>query len=77
VPLKDDPYVYIKGEGANTIYLIIHIDDFIITAPIIDQVNKVLADICSCFPAKDLGEPAKFLGCYIYRDYKNKTITLS
>jgi hypothetical protein len=29
------------------------------------------------FPLKDLGEPDKFLGCHLIRDYENSTIILS
>ena len=32
-PLKDNPYIYIKGKGMNLTIIIIYIDDFIITAP--------------------------------------------
>ncbi|KAJ6190419.1 hypothetical protein N7519_000440 [Penicillium mononematosum] len=32
-PLKDNPYIYVKGKGINLTIIIIYIDDFIIVAP--------------------------------------------
>ncbi|KAJ5963983.1 uncharacterized protein N7479_003859 [Penicillium vulpinum] len=77
VPLDDDPCVYIKGSGETAWYLIVHVDDFIAAAPTKEEVDQIFKEVQSEFDIKDIGEPSRFLGSAVVRDYKNRTITLS
>ena len=73
----NEPCIYMRTKDADTIMMIVHVDDFLIMgtkeASIIgvkDQMRKIL-DI------KDLGEARRFLNMVLKRDHMNKTITVS
>jgi Reverse transcriptase (RNA-dependent DNA polymerase) len=74
-PLFEDPCVYIRKSG-NT-FAIIYVDDAIIAATSKEEVDQIKKELNTEFPLKDLGEPDKFLGCHLIRDYENSTIILS
>jgi hypothetical protein len=40
-------------------------------------MDTFLAELDKVFKLKILGEPQRFIGCDIYRDYATKTITIS
>jgi Reverse transcriptase (RNA-dependent DNA polymerase) len=73
-PLIEDPCVYIKPCGSA--YIIIYVDDAIIAGPTKEEVAEVKRQLNDAYPLKELGEPGKFLGCHIVRDYDGRTITI-
>lgn len=74
-PLVEDPCVYIRQTGTS--FTIIYVDDAIIAAPTREEVDEIKKELNKDYPIKELGEPGKFLGCQLTRDYDNNTITLT
>ena len=75
--LDDDPCVYMKGQGETAWFLLVHVDDFIAAAPTDTEVQQIYHQTKEQFEIKDMGEPSRFLGSAISRDYSKKTITMS
>ncbi|KAF9246730.1 hypothetical protein DTO012A7_1520 [Penicillium roqueforti] len=78
-PLKDNPYIYVKmGKNcADLTIIIIHVDDFIITAPTSGEIDSVVKQLKKHYDMKDLGEPKQYLNCALDRDYNAGTIIMS
>jgi Reverse transcriptase (RNA-dependent DNA polymerase) len=74
-PLIEDPCVYIRQSSSS--FTIIYVDDAIIAAPTKEEVDEIKRELNKDYPIKDLGEPNKFLGCHLTRDYDNNTIILA
>ena len=74
-PLFEDPCVYVRKSG--NAFAIIYVDDAIIAAPSKEEVDQIKRELNTEFPLKELGEPEKFLGCHLIRDYENSTVILS
>jgi hypothetical protein len=73
--LPEDPCVFVKKSKDS--YILIYVDDAIIAAQTDEEIDTFLAELDKVFKLKILGEPQRFLGCDIYRDYTAKTITIS
>ena len=74
-PLTEDPCVYIRQSSSS--FTIIYVDDAIIAAPTKEEVDEIKRELNKDYPIKELGEPNKFLGCHLTRDYDNNTIILA
>ncbi|KAJ9481045.1 hypothetical protein VN97_g12463 [Penicillium thymicola] len=75
--LDDDPCVYIKTHNGSTWFLLVHVDDFIGAAPTDEEVEQIFQQVKGQFEIKDMGEPSRFLGSAIARDYDKRTIQMS
>lgn len=75
--LDDDPCVYTKEHNGSTWFLLVHVDDFIAAAPTDEEVEQIFQEVKQQFEIKDMGEPSRFLGSAVSRDYNKKTITMS
>ena len=73
--LPEDPCLFVKKSKGS--YILIYVDDAIIAAQTDEEIDSFLAELDKVFKLKILGEPQRFLGCDIYRDYTTKTITIS
>ncbi|OQD69278.1 hypothetical protein PENPOL_c002G09254 [Penicillium polonicum] len=71
--LDEDPCVYVKKKGNLSWFLLAHLDDFIAAAPTDGEVDQIFPEMKQQFEIKDIGEPSRFLGSAITRDYKKKT----
>ena len=69
-----DPGLYVGAEG---IYLLIYVDDILITALKIDAVGRVKASLLKAFDGRDMGEAGLFLGMSIQRDRANRLLKMS
>ncbi|OQE65453.1 hypothetical protein PENNAL_c0208G09362 [Penicillium nalgiovense] len=75
--LDDDPCVYMKEHNGSTWFLLVHVDDFIAAAPTDKEVEQIFQEVKQQFEIKDIGEPSRFLGSAVSRDYNKRTITMS
>jgi hypothetical protein len=76
-PPKSDTSLFIYGKGRVTIYMLIHVDDIVITASSEDVVTALLHDLKSEFALKDLGELHYFLGIEVKRNKEGIVLTQS
>jgi len=72
-----DHCVYYKQlQGNQYIYLLIYVDDMLITCRDKNEIRKLTMYLKSEFEMKDLGEAKRILGIDIIRDRQKGTITL-
>jgi hypothetical protein len=72
-PLVSDLGVFTKGK----VYIAIYVDDLLIAAPNLDEVNALKAALSRRFQMEDLGECHFYLGMEIVRDRPNRRLTLN
>ena len=64
-----DPCVYMhKLQNGEYIYLLLYVDDMLITSRNTSAIRKLKKELSSEFEMKDLGEAKKILGMEIERD---------
>lgn len=73
-----DSCAYFKsyGEG-NVIYLLLYVDDMLVAAKDLKEVQNLKELLGSEFEMKDLGPAKRILGMDIHRDRENGVLTLS
>lgn len=73
-----DPCVYFKklGDG-SLIYLLLYVDDMLIAAKSMVEINKLKSQLSQEFEMKNLGAAKKILGMEIKRDRKKGQLCLS
>jgi hypothetical protein len=59
---KADISLFIYKKGAVTIYLLVYVDDIIVTGSCLAAIDALLSDLKAEFPLKDLGPLHYFLG---------------
>ena len=62
---------YIKLLGGEYIYLLMYVDDMLITSKSRSAIDKLKKVLSSEFKMKDLGKVKKMLGMEIERDWKS------
>ena len=65
---EDEPWVYKKVNGSTITFLVLYVDDILITGNDIPTLQSIKTWLGSCFSMKDLGEATYILGVKIYRD---------
>jgi hypothetical protein len=61
-----DPSLFIQNkEGGEAVYLLLYVDDILITSQDLTRVEEVKALLAGKFAVKDLGEARHFLGMQI------------
>lgn len=61
--------------GLNS-FILIYVDDILIVAPKLDEVNAIKRELAELFPIKDLGAISEYLGVEVQRDRANKIFYL-
>nr|GEZ71024.1 hypothetical protein [Tanacetum cinerariifolium] len=69
-----DPNHPKKASGSNVTFLILYVDDIIITENHIPSLQSVKDYLGKCFAMKDLGEATFILGIKIYKDRSERLI---
>jgi hypothetical protein len=64
-----DPSLFIYRHGSTVLYLLLYVDDIIITGNLPTAVTELITNLASVFDLKDLGPLKYFLGLQI--DYKS------
>ena len=62
VPSKSDTSLFIYNKSHTSIFVLIYVDDIIVTSSSNDAVTALLKDLNSEFALKDLGDLHFFLG---------------
>ncbi|GJV92386.1 retrotransposon protein, putative, ty1-copia subclass [Tanacetum coccineum] len=73
----DEPCVYKRASGSNTVFLILYVDDILLMGNNIPMLQDVKSWLGKSFAMKDLGEAAYILGIKIYHDRSKRLIGLS
>lgn len=73
--IRADPCLYVNKE--RDIYIIIYVDDALIAGPNDEIVDAFIAELETEFMIKNMGEPRRFLGYDIERNYTRRTIRIS
>ena len=63
-----DSCVYLKTVNGSTIYLLLYVDDMLIAAKSMSEINELKKQLGNEFEMKDLGAAKKILGMEISRD---------
>ncbi|KAI3791603.1 hypothetical protein L2E82_05458 [Cichorium intybus] len=73
-----DSCVYFKkGDDGSKIYLLLYVDDMLIAAKDMKEIQKLKDQLKADFEMKDLGATKKILGMEIVRDRKSRILHLS
>ncbi|KAI3780212.1 hypothetical protein L2E82_10183 [Cichorium intybus] len=73
-----DSCVYFKkGDDGSKIYLLLYVDDMLIAAKDMKEIQKLKDQLKADFEMKDLGAAKKILGMEIVRDRKSRILHLS
>ncbi|KAJ8899702.1 hypothetical protein K2173_019400 [Erythroxylum novogranatense] len=57
-----DSSLFIKRSGTEKIFVLIYVDDILITGPNIRAIDTFVQVLHSAFPVRDMGSPSYFLG---------------
>ena len=68
---------YNKPPGREYIYLLLYVDDMLITSKSKSAIDKLKKDLSSEFEMKTLGEAKKVLGMEIERDRRSDKVSLT
>src|SRR3954471_11652044 len=74
---EKEPCVFKKFSGSSIVFLILYVDDILLTGNDIPMLEAVKDSLKNSFSMKDLGEAAYILGIKIYRDRSRRLIGLS
>jgi hypothetical protein len=67
VEAKGDTSLFIFHHGTKTVYLLLYVDDIILTVTSMVLLQRVIAALQNYFPMKDLGPLHHFLGIAVER----------
>ena len=70
--LKSDPCIYVSGEGEDTFYIGVYVDDLALAGKNEAHMKCVKEELSSKFDIKDLGELKYFLGMSVVQDQEKK-----
>jgi hypothetical protein len=65
---KADTSLFIHGHGASTVFILIYVDDILITSPSTTLIDGLISKLQCDFPIKDLGSINYFLGVEVLPD---------
>ena len=72
-----DSCVYLKTVNGSTIYLLLYVDDMLIAAKSMSDIDELKKQLSNEFEMKDLGPSNKILGMVISRDRPSGKVYLS
>jgi len=67
VEAKSDTSLFVFHRGSDTAYLLLYVDDVVLTASSTDLLRRIIAALQQEFSMKDLGELHHFLGMHVQR----------
>ena len=76
-PIDADPCVYAYKRGSVVLIISLYVDDLLLASDSLDELNKVKAELQTCFDMEDMGEASFALGIKITRDRAARTLTIS
>jgi len=75
VPSKADTSLFYYRKGGNRLFVLVYVDDIIVTSSSPRVTNALLADLQADFALKDLGDLHFFLGIEVKRGSNGLTLT--
>ena len=72
-----DHCVYLKNSGSKLIFLVLYVDDILLTSNDLDLLNKTKGLLSKTFDMIDLGEASFVLGIEIHQDRSKNLLGLS
>ena len=72
-----DSSLFIFSHDGNMIFLLVYVDDILITGNSTVLINKVMHDVNKCFALKTLGSIGYFIGFEVHRDKTRILLTQS
>ncbi|KAL0293214.1 UNVERIFIED_CONTAM: Retrovirus-related Pol polyprotein from transposon TNT 1-94 [Sesamum radiatum] len=72
-----DPCVYKKISGSSIVYLVLYVDDILLSGNDVKMLGDIKAWLSSQFSMKDMGEASYILGIKIYRDRSRRMLGLT
>ncbi len=73
----DEPCVYKLIHEGSVVFLILYVDDILLIGNDVGKLSEIKIWLAKQFDMKDLGEAAYVLGIQIFRDRKNRQLSLS
>ena len=73
----DDNYVYAKFKNGKCIFLVLYVDDILLSSSDVSLLLETKKFLSSKFDMKDLGEASFVLEIEIHRDRENEVLGLS
>jgi len=64
-PTKSDTYLFVKYTPTSSIFVLVYVDDILITGSSDTEISSLISKLHSFFPLKDLGPLHHFLGIHI------------
>ena len=65
VEAKTDTSLFVYHQGGDTVYLLLYVDDIVLTASSTPLLRRVIGALQQEFSMKDLGELHHFLGVHV------------
>jgi hypothetical protein len=65
VEAKSDTSLFVYQRGLDTAYLLLYVDDIVLTASLTDLLRQIISALQREFALKDLGELHHFLSMHV------------
>ena len=72
-----DPCFYVKGDSSSKVFIVLYVDDLLVTGSSEVGMSKTKALLMSKFAMKDLGDVSLILGIQVTRDRLNDNLQLT
>ena len=72
-----DPSLFVKHSSSGSIWVLVYVDDMLVAAKQLGQVQKSMQEIMGRFRARDLGEAGCYLGMEISRNRAARTLNIT
>ena len=77
IQCQNEAGLYSRGHGKNSVLILVFVDDFLVTGPCKEEIEKVKKELKNHLTIKDMGSVQRFLNLVIKRNRSNKTLTIS
>jgi hypothetical protein len=77
LPLASDPCVYIRRTSASLLIIALYVDDLVLAASALSELQTLKSDLIAEFDMEDIGEASFVLGIEIVRDRARRTLTIT
>ena len=74
---SDEPYVYKKSSGSVVVFLVLYVDDILLTGNDVSVLQSIKIWLSKNCSMKDFGEATYIKGIKIYRDRSKRLLGLS
>ena len=72
-----DPCVYVKDDSSSKVFIVLYVDDLLVTGSSEVDISKTKAFLITKFAMKDLGDVSLILGMQVSRDRLKGTLDIN